>query len=383
MVVSSLHHLLYKNLQAMTKLLLTHLFCILSLYSFSQIADSQTSSTTNSSSSDRFSELNWFNESNGFESDDQHIAVQANYFGQMSNYIVLKGFNFQVPYNAAIVGISVHVERSGSGIGQKIKDEEVRLTYNNQLIGRDESNQSTWSYLDEVITYGGRLNNWNTDLSATDINSESFGVAIAVKMDGKEVLPTALIDQVEITVHFSNALPVKMLSFVASTSHNNKTHLKWQTGSEINNDYFSVERSLDGERWETIGQVNGKGNSTEVNEYEFFDITSPNAWTYYRLKQVDFNGVFEYSSVEAVKGRKIQLISEVYPNPSNGSLFVRASSDVTYVTLFDSMGREILRAQPVNGLLSDISLVNASKGVGIIKAETNDGSISINKFIYQ
>lgn len=367
----------------MSKLLFTHFFCLLALLSYGQTSNHQKSKPSDAINAQRYSELNWSTEQNAFSSDDQHTRVQAAFIGQLSNYIVLKNFKFQVPYDASIIGISVHIERSGSGMGQEIVDEEVRLIYNDQLIGRNEAKRVYWSNLDEEITYGGRLNNWNTDLQATDINAASFGVAIAVRMNGDEVLPAAQIDQVEITVHYSTALPVKMLSFNVVPKGINGTQLKWVTASEINNDFFVVERSEDGEQWVQIGQVDGNGNSTEINEYDFFDGTPFNGWNYYRLKQVDFNGAYEYSTVEVAKSHQIQLIQEVYPNPSRGELNISSSTDVINISLFDSMGRLILSAQPNNGELISISLADAAKGVGIVKAEASNGRIEINKFIFQ
>ena len=90
-----------------------------------------------------------------------------------------------------------------------------------------------------------------------------------------------------------------MLSFSASIK-NHTVLLQWQTASEINNDYFIVERSSDALSWESIGYVNGNGNSNSVISYSFNDNQPLFGVSYYRLKQIDFDGAFEYHGVIAV-----------------------------------------------------------------------------------
>jgi len=119
-------------------------------------------------------------------------------------------------------------------------------------------------------------------------------------------------------------LPVELTYFRANTIEN-LVQLNWQTASEINSDYFEIQRSTatNSEDFETIGRVQSVGNSTELSNYEFID-ENPlnNQELYYRLKQVDFDGTVDYSSIEVVKIRNTSDIS-IFPNP------VAANQDLT------------------------------------------------------
>ncbi len=92
-------------------------------------------------------------------------------------------------------------------------------------------------------------------------------------------------------------LPVRLLSFQAEATEEGHALLQWKTASEINNDYFAVERSGDAEQWTALAQVKGGGTSHTLLSYRFIDTAPATGNNYYRLKQVDFDGQFEYSPV--------------------------------------------------------------------------------------
>ena len=95
-------------------------------------------------------------------------------------------------------------------------------------------------------------------------------------------------------------LPIELMSFVANASENGN-ELSWQTLTEINNDYFILETSKDARNFEAIANVDGAGNSNELMNYYFIDNNPIASVTYYRLKQVDFDGKFSYSDVVSVR----------------------------------------------------------------------------------
>ena len=94
-------------------------------------------------------------------------------------------------------------------------------------------------------------------------------------------------------------LPVTLLFFDAKYISGN-VELTWVTASEINNDYFLVERSIDGKAFSAVTKVKGAGNSTSTNEYHCADYYPASGITYYRLKQIDYDGNFSYSDIVAV-----------------------------------------------------------------------------------
>ena len=111
-------------------------------------------------------------------------------------------------------------------------------------------------------------------------------------------------------------LPIVLLSFSAEVK-NAKVQLSWSTASELNNDFFTLERSQNGLDFEPILFISGKGTSEETNIYTAFDDSPISGRNYYRLKQTDFNGAFEYSEVVSVMNATVfEKSSElrVYPN---------------------------------------------------------------------
>ncbi len=119
-----------------------------------------------------------------------------------------------------------------------------------------------------------------------------------------------------------NPLPVELLNFNA-VMNNRIVDLTWQTASEHNNDFFTVERSSDGFNFEPLTYVDGAGNSNGLLSYSTQDLNPFSGFSYYRLKQTDFDGVYEYSDIRVVNmdGNNDAVF---FPNPS--------ATDVMYIT---------------------------------------------------
>ncbi|MFZ1609942.1 MAG: autotransporter-associated beta strand repeat-containing protein [Chitinophagales bacterium] len=111
----------------------------------------------------------------------------------------------------------------------------------------------------------------------------------------------------------SYVLPIVLTEFTAELIDADVV-LNWITASEVNNDYFSIQRSMDGSIWNAIGQVDGAGSSSTVNHYDFTDKDAPGMVLYYRLKQIDFNGNYEYSPIRVVNnlGNEAYIIYGYY-----------------------------------------------------------------------
>lgn len=109
------------------------------------------------------------------------------------------------------------------------------------------------------------------------------------------------IDDITFNFNPSSPLPVELISFDATVVDRQKSVLlEWETASENNNDYFSIERSADGYNWESITSVNGMGNSSTTTSYDYKDRQPMKGVSYYRLKQNDFNGDSEYFDIRSV-----------------------------------------------------------------------------------
>jgi len=99
----------------------------------------------------------------------------------------------------------------------------------------------------------------------------------------------------------TSLLPVELLSFTVKTARNKSVLLEWETGSEINNDYFEILHSSDGKVFKVIGNVKGALTTNEVQQYTFLDKQATRGVNFYKLRQVDTNGDFEDSEQRAVE----------------------------------------------------------------------------------
>lgn len=163
----------------------------------------------------------------------------------------------------------------------------------------------------------------------------------------------------------ATVLPVKLLNFNANyNTKNSQVELDWKTVTEINNDYFTIEKSIDGEIFEVVGIVDGAGNTSSVKSYQATDNNPIIGTSYYRLKQTDFDGQFEYSDLVPVKVEGTISNPTIYPNPitNNGVLeFSTNSTEITVVTVYDVSGRIVLSNQHLT-----------NKGINKIQLETNE-----------
>lgn len=123
-----------------------------------------------------------------------------------------------------------------------------------------------------------------------------------------------------------NFLPIELVAFHAINLKDKEVLLEWETASEINNDFFTIEKSVDGIEIVEIAEVKGAGNSTESRYYEFLDQVPYSGVSYYRIKQTDFDGAYAYSdwkSVQLQTKNDAELNLVLYPNPNKGDYPVR------------------------------------------------------------
>ncbi len=144
----------------------------------------------------------------------------------------------------------------------------------------------------------------------------------------------------------ANPLPIELISFTGECN-NWKIELKWSTASEINSDYFTLESSKDAINWGVIGSVQGAGSSSNIQDYSLVVAQPYTGLAYFRLKQTDFNGDFEYFKIIALKECQSDLSESdliIYPNPSNGLIYLVHEGDngqFVSIHIYNSMGERI------------------------------------------
>jgi hypothetical protein len=162
----------------------------------------------------------------------------------------------------------------------------------------------------------------------------------------------------EISYSFS-ILPVTFLLFNGQ-HENGRNVLLWSTLSEINNDRFIIERSSNGKDFKPVGVVKGIGNSSSINEYYFSDNKVNSDAYYYRIRQVDVNGRYMFSSVIHIRNNVPQW--EIFPNPNNGKFFVKfLSESFDHLEISDATGKIIMVFD--SSAPSEISIEDVESGI--------------------
>lgn len=146
-------------------------------------------------------------------------------------------------------------------------------------------------------------------------------------------------------------LPVELLDFHADVLQSQQVKLNWQTASELNNDYFLVQRSLDGLSWETLARQQGAGTSTQPQAYTYTDKSAPTSAVYYRLQQVDYDGQTDYSSVVQVGPIGLTTGLGLYPNPANSHIVV--TGQITDLKVFSLLGTDVTPRVQITQLRTD------------------------------
>ncbi len=175
-------------------------------------------------------------------------------------------------------------------------------------------------------------------------------------------------------------LPIELIEFKAY-SNENTVDLIWQTATEINNDFFTVERSADAVNFESIATIVGAGNSSQILSYSTTDDFPLKKISYYRLKQTDFNGISSYSAIVSVVINNSLGISveNVYPNPVNDKLYIEFNGGIKEslsIKIVNSIGQTLLMENKTLGNIIPIDLTSFSKGIYML-------IISGDKYFYQ
>jgi len=170
-------------------------------------------------------------------------------------------------------------------------------------------------------------------------------------------------------------LPVELSSFSSSISGSDVT-LNWSTSSETNNSGFDIERSSVSGTWSKVGNVTGNGTSITTNNYSYTDKNLTSGNYSYRLKQIDFNGNFEYFNLsnEVIVGIPVKYdLSQNYPNPFNPSTkinYTLPTEGLVSIKIFDMSGKEVM------------SLVNEVKTAGYYSVNFNASNLSSGIYFY-
>lgn len=167
----------------------------------------------------------------------------------------------------------------------------------------------------------------------------------------------------------STPLPVELLEFDAKPL-SEVVAINWTTASELNNDYFMVQRSVDAEVWDDIAKVKGAGTANEKNSYQTYDTQPYMGESYYRLKQVDFDAQVSYSPIERVNFTGISRLV-IHPNPSSGLFHLAGASEIAQVRIHNAIGQVVVPNLERRGGELIVDLQSFPQGVYIV--QVSDG----------
>lgn len=175
-------------------------------------------------------------------------------------------------------------------------------------------------------------------------------------------------------------LPVEIGSFTGEIqSEQEAIELDWQTITESNNDYFQIEQSANGNDFQTIGIEKSKGNSKNIQTYQFIDTNPLFGINYYRLKMVDVDGNYQYSNTIQLAFKSNEI--RVFPNPTKGIFEIQgkyATEGTVYVS--DYIGRLVL--QQNLAISQQIDLTNEPNGTYFIKI-LSSGPAKVKRIVKQ
>lgn len=169
-------------------------------------------------------------------------------------------------------------------------------------------------------------------------------------------------------------LPIELVYFTADEIGGG-VRFAWETASELNNDYFTIEFSIDAVEFTELTTIEGAGTSTEPHYYRYSDFSSNCGVVYYRLKQTDFDGNFSYSKIVSVVFADNQITDSynyfIYPNPATDRISIGGGKyeSITFV----SANGKILRREAA---LGSHDITRLPKGMNYVIIHTADGDIS-------
>ena len=175
-------------------------------------------------------------------------------------------------------------------------------------------------------------------------------------------------------------LPLAWLS-TSAQRENDHVVVAWSVASQINNQRFEIQRSLDGIHFETVGIVPGAGTNKSYSAYDFLDFTNEKGKLYYRIVQYDFDGLSSNSGIVSVEPLKLMHEFALYPNPTNGQftltlLSSEQESGQMVIRVYNSIGQEVYGAALQATILSTgltVDLSSLSQGAYLVKVTTNKG----------
>lgn len=219
-----------------------------------------------------------------------------------------------------------------------------------------------------LILTSSSVINWTSGSLIPSSNANHVAIQIGTWVYKHSGL-SALSPPFQLNASGGMSLPIELIGFSVKSINTTAFLLHWQTASERNNEKFIVEHSTDGRAFSTIGEQRGAGTTLETQTYRFVHEEPAFGLNYYRLKQIDFDGRFDYSPVEVVNFGEIDKVS-IYPTLTSGTLNIAAEEEAPFTAYVYNQHGALLLEQPFGAAKSkelDLSLLpNGSYIVAVL-----------------
>jgi len=308
---------------------------------------------------------------NCLSSDNSRATAQSVLFAGETDTLRVTDFGFSIPTAATICGIEVNIEKSSSIFVLNtayVTDNGVRIIKNGNITGSDlEKTNVVWSTGDANTIYGNNGELWGTTWTPADINSANFGIAISAKIIGAiGLLPAARIDYISMTVYYLDPtlLPARSIQFTAVSGPKNSALLSWNWNSEEAAS-FTVERSLNGTKWEP---VNGSAQKNKLpSVYTCTDVDPLPGRSFYRLKMLTTSGEVRYSTVQPFELTTLPTL-KCYPNPITSLVTVNGVMAGEQVTVSNLFGQQLYKLPAAVNNTVSINCNELQPGMYVISA---------------
>ncbi|MDD5571795.1 MAG: T9SS type A sorting domain-containing protein, partial [Bacteroidales bacterium] len=176
------------------------------------------------------------------------------------------------------------------------------------------------------------------------------------------------------------SLPIQLLDFNAEVIEK-KVQISWTTYSEINNDFFIIEKSMDLKNWGIAGKVHGAGNSDKIINYKINDENPLNGNSYYRLKQTDFDGRSAFSEAVRIAFNNEDIGFKIYPNPANNEITIETipTGEEGILIICNVSGKELIKVKGIRQK-EQVDIGDLPSGIYFVKLIT-DKTVKVMKII--
>ncbi len=267
------------------------------------------------------------------------------------------------------------IERVGGLVGCGLQRGEILYSYSSSevfvpvsnpsvtnvggLVGTADGNTVVTSGYWDIQTSGWITSPAGRGESTSDMNTQST----FVDYDFTNIWgidPTINNGYPYLKANGGGVLPVELV-FLDSKKVDNGIHIQWATATEKNNDHFMIERSNDGINFYPIDKIYGAGDSQILIHYSYTDKNPGSGTNYYRLKQIDYDGSFEFSPIISENYMSKQMV-DVYPNPVETFANIRSNQHIDYYVITNLKG-QTLQSDMVNGYNKSINLESLPSGI--------------------